>query len=124
MRTFSIVLLLIIAIEHLFIAFLEMTATPQKQVKAFGVDEEFLKQADARISMANQGIYNAMLAVIIILGQWIFTGINTVYANLLFSSFVCVVGFFGGLTVNKKIYFVQMLPGLVALIISCLGLYM
>ncbi|MCT7689591.1 MAG: DUF1304 domain-containing protein, partial [Lactobacillus crispatus] len=31
MRTFSIVLLLIIAIEHLFIAFLEMTANPKKQ---------------------------------------------------------------------------------------------
>lgn len=124
MRTFSIVLLLIIAIEHLFIAFLEMTANPKKQAKAFGVDVEFLKQADARISMANQGIYNAMLAVIIILGQWIFTGTNTIYANLLFSSFVSVVGFFGGLTVNKKIYFVQMTPGLIALIISCMSLYM
>ena len=120
MRTFSIVLLLIIAIEHLFIAFLEMTANP----KAFGVDVEFLKQADARISMANQGIYNAMLAVIIILGQWVFTGTNTIYANLLFSSFVSVVGFFGGLTVNQKIYFVQMTPGLIALIISCMSLYM
>ena len=60
---FEIVTILI-GIEHLGIMVLEMFASPAKQAKAFDMEESFLRQKAARISMANQGIYNGMLGAL------------------------------------------------------------
>ncbi|KRL62782.1 DUF1304 domain-containing protein [Lactobacillus psittaci] len=123
MSTFSTILLLILAVEHLVIAFMEIMGTPEKQAKAFDLALAYVKQPEARISMANQGIYNGMLAIIIIFAQILITQPNLIYINILLASFITVVGFFGGLTATKKIFLVQMTPGLLAVIVSTLALY-
>lgn len=113
-----VVLTILIGIEHIGIMLAEMLASPKRQAEMFGLNESYTKQKEARISFANQGIYNGMLGLSLIGSQWLFTGINAIMVGRLLLVFVAVVGLYGALTVSKKIWFVQFLPAVIALILS------
>ena len=104
MQTIGIILTFIVGIEHIGICFLEIFGKPATQAKAFDMDINFVKQRAAKISMANQGIYNGMLGLLLILVYFVFK------APVVFTAI------FGGFTATKKIFVVQMLPALLALI--------
>ncbi|WP_434737658.1 DUF1304 domain-containing protein [Limosilactobacillus sp.] len=114
---FEIVTVLI-GIEHLGIMLLEMFAQPGKQAKAFDMEESFLRQKAARVSMANQGIYNGMLGLLLIVSQFIFTGMTAIMVGRLLLLFVAVVGLYGALTATKKIWLFQFIPAVIGLILS------
>ena len=114
---FEIVTILI-GIEHLGIMVLEMFASPAKQAKAFDMEESFLRQKAARISMANQGIYNGMLGALLIISQFIFPGITAIMVGRLLLIFVAIVGLYGALTATKKILLFQFIPAVIGLILS------
>lgn len=112
------ILTILIGIEHLGIMLLEMFASPARQAKAFDMNEDFLHQKAARISMANQGIYNGMLGLLLIVSQFIFPGMIAVMVGRLLLLFVAVVGLYGALTATKKIWFFQFIPAVIALLLS------
>ena len=116
MNVIATVLTFLVGIEHIGICFLEILGKPEMQAKAFDMNLDFVKQPAARISMANQGIYNGMLGLLLILVYFVFkTSIAfTVWQLLL--TLIVVVAIFGGFTATKKIFLVQMLPALLALI--------
>lgn len=118
LNIFNIVFVFLIALEHLYIAYLEIYASPDKQAHIFDMSPGFTKKQPARIAMANQGIYNAMLGVLIILVYFMFKSdpITLIKIWKLLMAFITVVGAFGGFTATKKIFWVQMLPALIALI--------
>ncbi|MBD5430695.1 DUF1304 domain-containing protein [Lactobacillus sp.] len=119
MSTFNligIVLTFIVGIEHIGICFLEIFGKPEMQAKSFDMDVNFLRQKAARISMANQGIYNGMLGLLIILAWFIFPMYYLLIVWQLLLFFIVIVAIFGGFTATKKIFVVQMLPALIALI--------
>lgn len=120
MTTIGIVLTFIVAIEHIGICLLEVFGKPEMQAKAFDMDLSFVKQRAARISMANQGIYNGMLGLLMILVFLIFKGTVLISIWQLLLGFIVVVAIFGGFTATKKIFIVQMLPALLALIFLAL----
>ncbi len=97
---------------------LEMFASPEKQAKAFDMDESFVQQKAAKVSMANQGIYNGMLGVLLIVSQFLFTGMTAIMFGRLLLIFVAVVGLYGALTATKKIWLFQFLPAIIALALS------
>lgn len=107
----------IVGIEHIGICLLEIFASPQKQAKAFDMDVSFTKQKAARISMANQGIYNGILGLIIILAYFIFPTAMLIKVWQLLLGMIVIVAIFGGFTATKKIFILQMLPALIALIL-------
>ena len=72
MQTIGIILTFIVGIEHIGICFLEIFGNPATQAKAFDMDINFVKQRAAKISMANQGIYNGMLGLLLILVYFVF----------------------------------------------------
>lgn len=115
-RDIAFTLVFLVGSEHIGICLLEIFGKPDMQAKAFDMDKDFLKQKPARISMANQGIYNGMLGLVIILSFFIFPVAVLIKAWQLLLAFIVVVAIFGGLTATKKIFFVQMLPALLALI--------
>lgn len=116
MNTIAIILTFIVGIEHIGICFLEIFGKPETQAKAFDMSLDFVKQRPARISMANQGIYNGLLGLLLILVYFIFKApIITIVWQLLLG-FIVIVAIFGGFTATKKIFIVQMLPALIALI--------
>ena len=116
MEILALILTMLVGIEHLGIMGLEMFASPARQAKTFGLTEEYVGQKEARVAFANQGIYNGMLGLSLIVSSWLFNGAILIKVWLLLLSFVIVVAFYGGLTVGKKVWAMQMLPAILAAI--------
>lgn len=119
-HTIGVILVFLVAIEHLGICFLEIFANPETQAKTFDMSPEFTKQESARLAMANQGIYNGMLGLITIVVFFMFKGQTLTIIWQLLMCFIVVVAAFGGFTATKKIFVVQMLPALLALVLISL----
>lgn len=102
----------LVAILHVYILYLEMFLwdTPKGR-KAFGLTADF--SAASKVLAANQGLYNGFLAAGLIWGIWLGSAGDSI--KLFFLACVVVAGIFGGVTSNKKILFVQALPGAIAL---------
>jgi putative membrane protein len=105
------VLVALVALIHVYILVLEMFlwTTPRGQA-AFGITAEFAQETKALA--ANQGLYNGFLAA-----GLIYALIRDDFAaKVLFVVFVIVAGIYGALTASRKILYVQVLPGAVALL--------
>lgn len=110
MHTFATALLILIAIEHVWILVLEMFLwTKPIGLKTFRQSREAAEAS--RVLAANQGLYNGFLAA------GLFWGALSGNAQIQFFFVVCVLiaGIYGGLTAKKSILYVQALPALVTL---------
>lgn len=65
---------------------------------------------------ANQGLYNGFLAAGLIWSFFIEDGNWSKNITLFFLTCVAVAGIYGALSANKKIFFFQALPALIAII--------
>lgn len=108
-------LLVLIGVEHLGIAGLEMRGAPAKQARVFGMPLDFVKQPHAQIALANQGVYNLMLGAAMLASAFTITGPSFLTVALILLVFLLVVGVYGGLTVTRKIFLVQVLPAVIGL---------
>ena len=81
------------------------------------MDVDFVKQPAAKTALANQGIYNGMLGLLILIVFFFFRMPTLITVWQLLLAFVVVVAIFGGFTASKKIFVVQMLPALIAFIL-------
>lgn len=110
----SKILLGILAFEHFYFMYLEMFLwTKPKGRKTFGTTEEFAEAS--KVLAANQGLYNGFLATGLVWAM--FSPPDTARALAqFFAGCVMVAGLYGGATANKRIFFVQALPGALALI--------
>ncbi|MCG0724292.1 integral membrane protein [Lactiplantibacillus plantarum] len=115
MKLASDVLVMMVALEALFIMILEMFLTQTKMArKAFDLSQEYLAQKQTRVSMANQGLYNGFIGVGIILSRFLLpTGIR-MFNLYLFVGFVVIAAIYGAITANKKIIISQGLPAMIA----------
>lgn len=117
MKQLSLILVNVVALEAFFIMILEMFLTQTKLAqRAFDLSAEYLAQKEARVSMANQGLYNGFLGVGIIGAQLLLTGSAQLVVLLFFTGFVVVAAVFGALTANKKIIISQGLPAILAVV--------
>lgn len=117
MVTVGLIIAGLLGILHLVIAYLEMFAKPEAQAKAFDMKMAFVKQPEAQVALKNQGIYNAALGLLFLLGFVMFAGHAQIIFYELLSLFVILVGLYGGATVTKKIYLIQALPGAITLLL-------
>jgi putative membrane protein len=105
------VLVGLVALIHVYIVVLEMFlwTTPRARA-AFGTTEEFAEES--KTLAANQGLYNGFLALALV---W---GLVAGQFQLQLYGLVCVIvaGLYGAATASKRILFVQVLPGALALI--------
>ncbi len=116
MKISSSILVLLVAILHIYFLVLEMFLWNHPiGYKTFATTPEFAT-ASASLAM-NQGLYNGFLAAGLIFGL--------VKKNLSFKVFflscVIVAGTFGALTVKMNILFIQASPALLALIFVLLA---
>ena len=104
----------LVALIHGYFLVLEMFlwATPFGQ-KTFARTRE--EQESTKVLAANQGLYNGFLAAGLV---WSFWAANGFEVRVFFLACVVVAGLYGGATASKKIYFVQALPGAIALAIA------
>lgn len=117
MKLLSIILVSIVALEALFIMVLEMflTQTPLAR-RAFDLSADYLAKKNARVSLANQGLYNGFIGVGIIFSLLVLSGEAQLQMLYFFDGFVIVAAIFGALTANKKILITQGLPAMLAMI--------
>ena len=113
-----IVLMMLIAIEHLGIMVMEIWGRPEQQARAFDLPVEYTRQRPARISFANQGIYNGMLGILIIASYWLVHGITLITVWQMLLVFIMVVALFGGFTATRKIWLFQLLPAVLAFLLT------
>ena len=116
----AIIVTMFVAIEHLGIMALEIFGNQAQQAKAFDLPLKFTQQHEARVSFANQGIYNGALGAAIIASYWLFSGATLVLVWQMLLVFVMVVALFGALTATKKIILIQFLPALIAFLLTFL----
>lgn len=116
MLIIATILVVVVGIEHLGIMLLAMFGQPQQQAKSFDLSSDFTKIPEVRVLLANQGIYNGMLGLSLLLSFWLFNSPVQYSIQLLLLSFVAVVACYGGFTATKKIWLIQFLPAVLAII--------
>jgi len=108
------VLIGLIALIHIYILWFEMFAWTTRGPKVF---RNFSKDLfpKTKAMAANQGLYNGFLAAGLI---WTFSIKNVEWHQnvaIFFLTCVAVAGIYGTLTADRKIFFVQALPAIIAL---------
>ena len=110
------ILIALIALIHIYILWFEMFAWTTRGRKVFRNFPADLFEKTKTMA-ANQGLYNGFLATGLI---WTFFITNVelqTNVSLFFLSCVAVAGIYGTLTADKKIFFVQALPALIAILL-------
>jgi putative membrane protein len=114
MKLIAEILTGIVALEHLYIMWLEMFAWTTRARKTFRSFPQHLFEPTKGMA-ANQGLYNGFLSAGLI---WSLLICDPVWSNnvaLFFLSCVIVAGIYGATSVQRSIFFIQALPAIVAL---------
>jgi len=118
METFLNILIGIIALEHLYILYMEMFAWETLGKKTFkeALPEQLFKPTKGLA--ANQGLYNGFLAAGLIWSFFIEDPAWNSNIAIFFLCCVAIAGIYGALTASKKIFVVQALPAIIALLLQ------
>ena len=118
MKRIALILVALVAIEHVYILVLEMFLwTKPAGLRAFDMTPE-MAEATATLA-ANQGLYNGFLAAGLAWG--LLRKHDGVPVQIFFLCCVIVAGVFGALTAKPTIFFVQAVPAAVALAATLLA---
>src|SRR3954466_7748513 len=102
----------LVALLHAYFLVLEMFLWDKPYGRrVFGLTPEY--SAASKSLAANQGLYNGFLVAGLVWG--LLAPAGGLAIKVFFLSCVIVAGVFGGFTANRKIFFVQALPGAIAL---------
>ena len=107
-------LVVLVAVLHLFFLYLEMFMwTKPLGMKTFKNDAEFAKRS--AVLAANHGLYNGFLAAGLV---WSVFAIEPMASSLkvFFLGCVIIASLYGWYSVNKRIFFIQGIPAIIALI--------
>ncbi|MBK8567247.1 MAG: DUF1304 domain-containing protein [Saprospiraceae bacterium] len=116
MKTIALILTGLVAIEHLYILWLEMFAWETAGRKVFKGSLRPELFTPTKTLAANQGLYNGFLAAGLI---WSFLISDENWAKnvaLFFLGCVAVAGLYGAATASKRILYVQALPAILAIL--------
>ncbi|MUV12716.1 DUF1304 domain-containing protein [Noviluteimonas gilva] len=99
----------VVALLHAWFLVLEMFLwTKPIGMRTFRLTQEFAERS--RALAANQGLYNGFLAAGLAYGLCV----QSREIVLLFLAFVVIAGAYGAATVNKRIFFIQAFPAIIA----------
>jgi len=102
----------LVALLHLYFLVLEMFFWEKPLgLRIFGLTPEFAKAS--KTLAANQGLYNGFLAAGLVWGLFLESAGGSI--RLFFLGCVVVAGVFGAATVNRRILWIQALPGAIAI---------
>ena len=115
MSILAFILIIFVAIQHYCILILEMFFNESKSVqRSFGLELEFLKDERVKKMMSNQGLYNGFLASGL---MWSLTETGEFQFQIAIFFLICIVcaAIYGSATVSKKIFLLQGIPALLAI---------
>ncbi len=104
MSTLTTVLAILVALEHLYIMFLETIATSSASTsRVFGISIDQLKSKTIATLLKNQGVYNGLIAVLLLVAVW---QQDLLWTRLLLG-YVVLVALYGSLTSKPGIILKQ-----------------
>ncbi|RIY35566.1 DUF1304 domain-containing protein [Psittacicella gerlachiana] len=104
MHYLQITFLILLALEFLYIMYLETFAPQSKQTaRVFKLSPQVLQQQEVQTLFKNQGVYNGLLAIAIIVA--LILG-HTLVLNYIVA-YIIAVAIYGSFTVNKHIWWKQ-----------------
>lgn len=113
MSILTLVLAVLVALEHFYILYLETFATQSSTTsRVFNMSEDELRRPSVDKLFKNQGIYNGLIAVFLLYG--VFSGNKTVVTLFLLN--VVLAAAYGAVTADKKIILTQGGPAILSLI--------
>ena len=108
----AMLLVALVALLHAWFLVLEMFLwTKPIGLRTFRLTPEFAERSSALAK--NQGLYNGFLAAGLVYGLCV----QSREIVLLFLAFVVVAGAYGAATVNRRIFFVQAFPAIIAAVL-------
>lgn len=111
-----------VALEHLYILWIEMFAWETAGKKTFKTIPDHLFTPTKGLA-ANQGLYNGFLSAGLI-WSFLIEDINWgVYIRIFFLGCVVVAGIYGAITASRKIFIIQALPAIIALIFVLIAFF-
>jgi len=120
MELISKILIAIVALEHLYILYMEMFAWETLGKKTFRtISAELFKPTKSLA--ANQGLYNGFLSAGLVWSLLIKDAVWSGNVAMFFLGCVIVAGSYGALSASRRIFFVQALPAVIALIFLLLS---
>lgn len=111
------VIIAFVALMHLYFCWLEMFAWITKGKKVFKNFPEDLFEPTKTMA-ANQGLYNGFLAAGLIWSLLIFDSQWSFNIAMFFLICVVIAGIYGAYSISKKIFYVQSIPALIAIILQ------
>lgn len=113
MKIFTTILIVLIAVEHLYFLILEMFLwTKPKGIRTFGLkSKEFAEET--KVLAANQGLYNGFLA------SGLVFGLIKSSTDIIVFILICIIiaGIYGALsTKNIRLFYFQSIPSIITLI--------
>lgn len=115
MKLISQILIALVALEHLYILYMEMFAWETLGKKTFKNALAPALFKPTKGLAANQGLYNGFLAAGLI---WTFFITDSIWASniaVIFLTCVIVAGLYGAYSASKRIFFAQAPPAIIAL---------
>ncbi len=110
------ILIVVIALMHLYFLWLEMFAWTTRGKKVFRSFPKELFEPTKTLA-ANQGLYNGFLAAGLIWSVIITDPSWSKNIALFFLGCVAVAGIYGGISADKKIFVVQGIPALITILL-------
>jgi len=113
MSIITTILATAVALEHLYIFYLETIATQSATTsRVFKMTQEELARPSVDKLFKNQGVYNGLLALFLLYGLYLSANVELV---VVFLVFVVAAASYGALTANRKIIVTQGGPAILAL---------
>lgn len=112
----------LVAFLHFYFLWLEMFAWTTKARKVFRNFAQDLFEPTKSMA-ANQGLYNGFLAAGLVWSLLINDSVWQINVALFFLSCVAIAGIYGAVSVSKKIFTIQALPALIAILLLLATLY-
>lgn len=109
------IFVVLVAIEFVYIFYLETIATTSKKTsETFGITKEALEGKNVNVLLKNQGVYNLLIAVMLLIALLIMHSKGTI---VLLLSYIIIVAAYGAVSSSPKIFPKQGGLALIALIL-------
>ena len=96
------VFVVLVAIEFVYIFYLETIATTSRKTsETFGMTKEALEGKNVNVLLKNQGVYNLLIAVMLLIALFIMHSKGTI---VLLLSYIIIVAAYGAVSSNPKIF--------------------
>lgn len=105
MSIITTILATLVAIEFIYIMYLEIFATSSdKTAETFNMGKDELNRQSVNVLFKNQGIYNGLIAVLIFIAVYVF---HDKVWTAIFMGYIILVALYGRITSNPKILIKQ-----------------